>query len=98
MLGLGSSFVSTPLGSLGATLTTAVLSVRSGAVDAFNLAHGGDGVAFSDAFLFLMLPVALALVVSSAVPGRIESEQRTVVPPAPAAPSTARVPEPSAPS
>ena len=64
--------------------------------DALNLVHTGDGVGFSDAFLLLLLPVVLALCLTSAVPGRIERESRPGGQPAPAA--AARVAEPSAPS
>ena len=63
-------------GSLGATLTTAILSARAAATDAVNLIHDGAGVGFSDAFLLLMLPVLLALALSWAVPGRIAREAR----------------------
>jgi MFS transporter, DHA2 family, metal-tetracycline-proton antiporter len=62
-------------GSLGATLTTSVLTVRNAADDALNLVHDGAGVAFSDAFLLLMIPVILAFILSPAVPGRIEPER-----------------------
>ena len=57
-------------GSLGATLTTAVLTVRAEAADALNLIHSGSGVPFSDAFLLLMVPVALGLTLTGWVPGR----------------------------
>ena len=73
-------------GSLGATLTTAVLTLRTGADDAFNLAHDGAGVAYSDAFLLLMAPVLLALFLSSAVPGRIEREAEPAAQPTRSAP------------
>jgi DHA2 family metal-tetracycline-proton antiporter-like MFS transporter len=63
-------------GSLGATLTTATLSARATATDAFNLVHAGAGVAFSDAFLLLMLPVIVAFGLSAAVPGRMAREPR----------------------
>lgn len=83
-------------GSLGATLTTSVLSVRTGAVDALNLVHDGEGVGFSDAFLLLMLPVILAFFLSGAVPGRMTREPHSAT--RPAASSASRVAEPSAPS
>jgi MFS transporter, DHA2 family, metal-tetracycline-proton antiporter len=82
-------------GSLGATLTTAILSARAAATNAFNPVHHGAGVGFSDAFLLLMLPAILALALSSAVPGRVAREPRET---APTAPSTAPLAEPSAPS
>ena len=61
-------------GSLGATVTTAMLSARATATDAFNLVHDGAGVGFSDAFLLLTLPVIVALGLSGAVPGRLARE------------------------
>lgn len=57
-------------GGIGATFTTAVLSLRGNATDALNVVHAGAGVGFSDAFLLLMLPVLLALTLTSLVPGR----------------------------
>lgn len=83
-------------GSLGATLTTAVLSVRVGAADALNLIHNGGGVGFSDAFLLLMVPVGLAFLLTAAVPGRSEPEPQPAPRPAPSSPS--RVAEPSTPA
>jgi DHA2 family metal-tetracycline-proton antiporter-like MFS transporter len=83
-------------GSLGATLTTAVLSVRASATDALNVFHQGDGVGFSDAFLLLIVPVVLAFLLSAAVPGRTVPEPRPATQPVPA--PTSRVSEPSAPS
>ena len=81
-------------GSLGATVTTAMLSARAAAIDGFNPVHDGAGVGFSDAFLLLMLPVAVALVLSSAVPGRLAREPRGTTPASPPTP----IAEPSAPS
>ena len=63
-------------GSLGATLTTATLSARATATDAFNLFHDGAGVGFSDAFLLLIVPVIVALALSRTVPGRMARESR----------------------
>jgi EmrB/QacA subfamily drug resistance transporter len=80
-------------GSLGATLTTAILSARASATDAVNVVHDGAGVGFSDAFLLLMLPVLLALILSGAVPGRIAREPRGTPR---ASPAGATVAEPSA--
>lgn len=80
-------------GSLGATLTTAMLSARAAATDAINPAHGGAGVGFSDAFLLLTLPVIVALALSAAVPGRVSREPKES---APAAPSAAPLAEQSA--
>lgn len=57
-------------GSLGATLMTAVLTVRADAADAINLLHSGAGVAFSDAFLLLMVPAMIGLALTGWVPGR----------------------------
>lgn len=80
-------------GSLGATLTTAMLSARAAATNGFNPVHDGAGVGFSDAFLLLMVPVILALALSAAVPGRVVRESRET---ALAAASTAPLAEPSA--
>jgi MFS transporter, DHA2 family, metal-tetracycline-proton antiporter len=82
-------------GSLGATVTTAVLSARAGATDAFNLIHNGEGVGFSDAFLLLMVPVILAFSLSSAVPGRIRREPQVATQ---TQTSASRVAAPSAPA
>jgi len=57
-------------GSLGATLTTAVLSIRATAKDALNPFHVGQGVGFSDAFLLLMVPATLGLLLTGWAPGR----------------------------
>ena len=57
-------------GSLGATLTTAVLTIRADATSALNLLHTGPRVPFSDAFLLLMLPAAIGLTLTGGVPGR----------------------------
>lgn len=57
-------------GSLGATLTTAVLTIRADAANALNLLYIGSGVPFSDAFLLLMLPAAIGLTLTGWVPGR----------------------------
>ena len=78
-------------GSLGETLTTAMLSARAAATDAINLLHDGAGVGFSDAFLLLMVPVILALALTAAVPGRVGREPLEATP---AAASTAPVAEP----
>jgi len=67
-------------GSLGATLTTAILSIRSAALDAINPLHALGGVGFSDAFLLLAVPIMLALAVSGQVPG--EPVRRQPAPPA----------------
>ena len=122
MLGLGSTFVNTPLpaavprlippgrlasgqsitnmlfflgGSLGATLTTAILSARASATDAVNLMHDGAGVGFSDAFLLLTLPLILAFALSAAVPGRLPQETQASTP---ATPTAAPLAESGAPS
>ena len=54
-------------GSLGTTLSTAVVAARGGALDALNPLHAGPGVPFSDGFLLLaVLPIA-ALAISAPV-------------------------------
>lgn len=70
-------------GSLGATLTTAVLSVRGAATEAVNPLHAGAGAAFSDAFLLLILPVLAALALAGRVPGASPRSRAAPTTPAP---------------
>ena len=56
-------------GSLGTALVITIVTLRGGAdVRAFNPLHFGGGAGFSDAFLFLTLPVIAVVALSLALP------------------------------
>ena len=63
-------------GSFGTTMVTAVVAARGQASDALNPLHAGPGVAFSDAFLLLTIPLLVALALSAAVPRTAEAEKK----------------------
>ena len=55
-------------GSFGTTLLTAVVAGRGRAAGAFNPLHAGPGVGYSDAFLFLAVPLLVASPLAAALP------------------------------
>ena len=79
-------------GSLGTALLITVVTLRGGAdVRAFNPLHFGGGAGFSDAFLFLALPVVAVIALSLALP-RVQISPASVQPDVSVSPEQMRTP------
>ncbi|MDP9352898.1 MAG: MFS transporter [Chloroflexota bacterium] len=63
-------------GGFGTAILTAILTVRARATDALNPLHSGPAPQYSDAFLLFLIPLLIALGLSTALPGK-ESAQDT---------------------
>ena len=79
-------------GSLGTALLITIVTLREGAgVRAFNPLHFGGGAGFSDAFLFLTLPVIAVMALSLALP-RLQTSVASIQPGVPVSPGRLAIP------
>ncbi|MEM7325299.1 MAG: MFS transporter [Actinomycetota bacterium] len=63
-------------GSFGSSLFTSIVISATPEADAVNPIHTGAGAGFSNAFLALVLPIAIGLGVSAALPGKTADRSR----------------------